>query len=146
MPSSGRSYGRVGYGLGDRGSGEGSDRGQLWASPADTGRDGSPRIVLPALCLHNDGMSQLTIRDVPQPVKDALASAARSHGQSLQAYVLDVLHRQADFVWNADLLVEIEGHLHDAGGVEDDAPSAAKVVAKVRDEREGPRGRTGVDR
>lgn len=78
-------------------------------------------------------MAQLTIRDVPEQVKERLASAARARGQSLQAYALGVLTQQADFMKNADLIVEIErdvGHL-----VGDDGPRAAEVLARERERR-----------
>lgn len=78
-------------------------------------------------------MTQLTIRDVPEPVKEALVSAASARGQSLQAYVLGVLTRQVDFMSNADVIIEIEGDVGHLVG--DDAPSAAEVLAQERERR-----------
>ena len=46
----------------------------------------------------------LTIRDVPDSVKEALARDARDRGQSLQAFLLSVLTRQAAFRQNERLL------------------------------------------
>lgn len=40
-------------------------------------------------------MVALQIRDVPGPVRDRLAAAAEAHGQSLQAFLLGVLKREA---------------------------------------------------
>ncbi len=79
-------------------------------------------------------MAQLTIRDVPEAVKDALASAARERGQSLQAYALGVLTREADFMSNAHVIVEVDARRAHLAG--DDAPRAAEVIAAERERRE----------
>jgi plasmid stability protein len=76
--------------------------------------------------------SVLTIRDVPDDVKDALALEARERGQSLQAYLLAVLKQQAAFSRNRQLLVEIERDLAQGGGAGADAPDAADVLAAAR--------------
>ncbi|UPK76818.1 hypothetical protein MU582_09305 [Nocardioidaceae bacterium SCSIO 66511] len=79
-------------------------------------------------------MVQLTIRDVPVEVKEALASAATSRGQSLQAYALGVLKREADFMTNADLIAEVDlDRAHLAG---EDAPDAAEIIDLERKRRE----------
>jgi len=57
-------------------------------------------------------MTVLTIRDVPDDVRDTLAREAKARGQSMQAYLLGVLKRQADFCYNRSVIVEIEGDLH----------------------------------
>ena len=49
-------------------------------------------------------MVALQIRDVPGPVRDRLAAAARAQGQSLQAYLLGVLEREAAGQENRRLL------------------------------------------
>lgn len=87
----------------------------------------------------------LTIRDVPDNVKDALAQEARDRGQSLQAYLLGVLDRQAAFVQNRQLLDEIERDLATGGGAGADAPDAAEVLDHARAERE-PEDGTRRDR
>ena len=74
----------------------------------------------------------LTIRDVPEQVRDALARDARERGQSLQAFLLSVLRRQASFSGNRQLLAEIEKDLAASGGAGDDAPDAADVLARAR--------------
>jgi plasmid stability protein len=76
----------------------------------------------------------LTIRDVPDDVKEALTREARERGQSLQAYLLTVLKRQAAFSRNRQLLVEIERDLALGGGADEDAPDAADVLADARRE------------
>jgi hypothetical protein len=90
-------------------------------------------------------MAVLTIRDVPKDVRDALARDAREHGQSLQAFLLGVLVRQATFARNRQLLDEIEQDLAAGGGAGADAPDAADVLEHARTDREPPaRGRGGA--
>lgn len=81
-------------------------------------------------------MSVLTIRDVPQEVRDLLADEARSRGQSLQAYLLALLRRQSAFSQNRQLLREIADDLAAGGGAGADAPDAAQVIAQARAERD----------
>jgi len=79
----------------------------------------------------------LTIRDVPDDVKDALARDARECGQSLQAFLLGLLKRQAEFSWNRQLLADIERDLSRGGGADVDAPDAAELLEPARGERGG---------
>jgi hypothetical protein len=79
----------------------------------------------------------LTVRDVPEEVRDLLAREARERGQSLQAYLLSVLRRQADFSGNRQILAEIEAELAVGGGVGADAPDPATVLDQERAAREG---------
>ena len=85
----------------------------------------------------------LTIRDVPVDVKAALAQQARERGQSLQAFALAVLKRQADFSRNRQSLVDVEHDLADGGGAGTEAPSAADVLAVARAEQELGEGGSG---
>ncbi|MBI3686153.1 MAG: hypothetical protein HY241_02225 [Actinobacteria bacterium] len=78
----------------------------------------------------------LTIRDVPDDVRDLLARDARERGQSLQAFLLSVLRRQARFSRNRQILAEIEAGLQDGGGARSDAPDAAAVLGEARTERD----------
>jgi hypothetical protein len=80
----------------------------------------------------------LTIRDVPEEVRDLLAQQARERGQSLQAYLLAILNRQADFCRNRQLLVEISQELDGGGGADPDAPDAAELLARARARRDLP--------
>jgi len=77
-------------------------------------------------------MSVLTIRDVPDDVKDALGRDAREHGQSLQSFLLGVLKRQAAYSRNRQLLADIERDLAEGGGAGDDAPDAAELLKQAR--------------
>lgn len=79
----------------------------------------------------------LTIRDVPDEVKDALALDARERGQSLQSFLLGVLKRQAAYSRNRQLLSDIERDLADGGGAGDDAPDAAVLLEQARTDRFG---------
>ena len=45
----------------------------------------------------------LQIRDVPDDVRDVLADEARRRGQSVQAYLLGVVEREARVLRNRDL-------------------------------------------
>lgn len=77
----------------------------------------------------------ITIRDVPEDVRDALGQYARQQGQSLQAFLLGVLTRQARFARNRTLLIAVEDELSLGGGAGQDAPNAAEVLAAARGER-----------
>lgn len=77
-------------------------------------------------------MAVLTIRDVPEDVKEALARDAREHGQSLQSFLLGVLKRQAAFSRNRRLRSETERDLAEDGGAGADAPDAAELLEQAR--------------
>ena len=88
----------------------------------------------------------LTIRDVPEEVRDLLAQQARERGQSLQAYLLTVLNRQADFCRNRQLLAELSDELDGGVGGGPTTPDAAELLARARAERELPgAGSSGRD-
>jgi len=74
----------------------------------------------------------LTVRDVPDEVRDLLAHEAGLAGQSMQAYLLAVLRRHAAFARNRQLVAEIEEDLHRHGGAGSDAPDSAEVLARAR--------------
>jgi hypothetical protein len=74
----------------------------------------------------------VTVRDVPDEVRDVLAEQARERGQSLQAYLLSILRRQAAFSRNRQLLAQIESDLGGGQGAGSDAPDAADVLAQER--------------
>jgi hypothetical protein len=76
----------------------------------------------------------LTVRDVPERVRDALGRAARARGQSLQAFLLSVLSRQADFSLNSEILAEVAADLAAGGGASTDAPDAATLLEEARPE------------
>ena len=87
-------------------------------------------------------VAALTIRDVPEDVRDLLAQQARERGQSLQAYLLGILRRQAQFGRNRELLTEIEAELRAEGGGGPEAPDSWEVLAQVRTEAGRADGRS----
>lgn len=76
---------------------------------------------------------------MPDEVKEALARDARERGQSLQAFLLGVLVRQAAFRQNRQMLADIERDLAAGGGAGGEAPDAKDVIeaARVRADRAG---------
>jgi len=54
-------------------------------------------------------MVALQIRDVPDAVHDALVAQARQRGQSLQAYLLELVRQQAQRGTNVALLNRFSG-------------------------------------
>lgn len=46
----------------------------------------------------------LQIRDVPEDVRDVIASRAAERGQSMQTYLLELVRREARVVANVDLI------------------------------------------
>ncbi len=89
----------------------------------------------------------ITIRDVPEDVRDALGEDARQQGQSLQAFLLGVLTRQARFARNQRILAAVERELAGGDGAGPDAPDAAQVLAAARARRDDgrPGGRSDSD-
>ncbi|WP_076823657.1 MULTISPECIES: hypothetical protein [unclassified Frankia] len=77
----------------------------------------------------------VTVRDVPEDVRDTLAQYARQQGQSLQAFLLGVLARQAGYARNQQILAAVGGELAAGGGAGPDAPAAADVLAAARASR-----------
>jgi hypothetical protein len=86
--------------------------------------------------MHYAVMSVITIRDVPDDVKEALTQDARKQGQSLQAFLLSVMKQQARFSRNLQLLADIERELSDGAGADASAPDSADVLAQVRMKRD----------
>jgi hypothetical protein len=70
-------------------------------------------------------------------LRDALAQDAREQGQSLQAYLLDLLLREAAFRHNREIIAEIRRDLALRGGAKlgpDDAAEAVRAARAERDE------------
>jgi hypothetical protein len=78
----------------------------------------------------------VTIRDVPEDVRDVLTRDARQRGQSLQAFLLGLLARQARFSGNRQLLAAVGRELASGGGAGADAPDAAEVLEAARRRRD----------
>jgi antitoxin FitA len=86
----------------------------------------------------------VTVRDVPEDVREALAGAARTRGQSLQAFLLGVLNQQAAFANNAQLLTNVANDLAVTGGAQADAPDAATLLEQARAQRRGTKDHRGA--
>lgn len=80
-------------------------------------------------------MVALQIRDVPDDVRDRLAELARSRGQSLQAYLLALVIRDADRANNLALLSRFvdrtDGSRAESAGPDD----VAEQIRRMREER-----------
>ena len=78
-------------------------------------------------------MVAIQIRDVPDATRDELAAQAKARGQSLQAYLLDVLTERADRGHNQRLLTEWARNPLVTGSEPFDTVA---YVRKMREERE----------
>jgi plasmid stability protein len=59
--------------------------------------------------MHNACMVAIQIRDVPEDVRDALVIQAKARGQSLQAYLLELVETQARRLRNTAVLDRFAG-------------------------------------
>jgi len=59
--------------------------------------------------MHNACVVALQIRDVPEDVRDALVAQAKARGQSLQAYLLELIETQARRLRNTAVLDRFAG-------------------------------------
>ena len=85
--------------------------------------------------MYNACMVALQIRDVPVDVRDRLAEFASARGQSLQAYLLALVTRDAERADNLTLLNRFAGRT-DGTGVS--SPGSDDVIAEIhrmRDKR-----------
>ncbi|MGH8775418.1 MAG: FitA-like ribbon-helix-helix domain-containing protein [Jiangellaceae bacterium] len=78
----------------------------------------------------------LTIRDVPDDVRDALTRESRERGQSLQAYLLGVLQRQAGFSRNREVIAEIERDIALYGDTQVGPSDVVDAIHQARAERD----------
>src|SRR6266508_3602400 len=63
--------------------------------------------------MHNACVVALQIRDVPEDVRDALVAQAKARGQSLQAYLLELIETQARRLRNTAVLDRFAGRSMD---------------------------------
>lgn len=80
-------------------------------------------------------MVALQIRDVPEDVRDSLAEQAKARGQSLQAYLLDLVETQARRVRNAAVLDRFAGR---SDGSRSLPGETSAELAEQRGQRGGP--------
>lgn len=72
----------------------------------------------------------IQIRDVPEDVRDTLAELAAAKGQSMQAYLLDMVGREARMARNAEAFDRLAPY-RAKGAVADE------IVAIIREGRDG---------
>ena len=81
--------------------------------------------------------TNLTVRALPARVRATLAGRAKARRQSLNAYLLDVLSREASTPTMNEVLADIDNARPSAGLTTDDA------VAAVREARDAAEARWG---
>jgi antitoxin FitA len=84
-------------------------------------------------------MAVLTIRNVPDEVRDLLTRAAKRSGQSLQGFLLSVLEREARFSRNAEL-----SEMEPVGGGLLSMDEIVEAVRAARGEAAGSGDQAGV--
>ena len=72
----------------------------------------------------------LQIRDVPEEVRDTLADLAAARGQSMQAYLLDMVGREARMARNAQAFDRLAPYRAKE-------PVVDEIVAIIREGRDG---------
>lgn len=82
-------------------------------------------------------MVALQIRDVPDELRDRLSELARQRGQSLQAYLLDVVSDEAR---RADNLAVLDRFAHHAYGSRLSAADISDPLTSARAERDAGLG------
>jgi hypothetical protein len=78
-------------------------------------------------------MVALQIRDVPEDVRDALTAEARARGQSLQAYLLELVETQARRLRNTAVLDRFAGR---SDGTRSLPGETSAELAQQREQRE----------
>jgi antitoxin FitA len=81
----------------------------------------------------DDATSNLTLRAIPARVRARLAARARARHQSLNAYLIDVLTREADTPTMSEVLADIEAARHPTGLTGDDAVAAVREARDAQD-------------
>ena len=79
-------------------------------------------------------MVALQIRDVSDEVRDRLAQAAARHGQSLQAYLLEMVNAEARRDRNRELIASLRGR---TDGTQATLEESMKLKHELRAERDG---------
>lgn len=78
--------------------------------------------------MQNTCMVALQIRNVPDDVRDALAERARARGESLQAYLLDVVTREAKCNRNVKILERISQRFENS---QQSSPGSADILESI---------------
>jgi plasmid stability protein len=82
-------------------------------------------------CLQNACMPSISVRNVPEATRDALAAKAAQAGQSLQEYLLAQLVEMAERVELAEILAE----MNDIASVWDSSVTSEQILDAVHDGR-----------
>ncbi len=82
-------------------------------------------------CLQNACMPSISVRNVPEATRDALAAKAAQAGQSLQEYLLAQLVEMAERVELAEILAEMK----DIASVWDSSVTSEQILDAVHDGR-----------
>lgn len=83
--------------------------------------------------MYNACMVSVQIRDIPEQVKETLADVARSRGQSMQAYLKNLLEEDARRAGNITLLQQLRSI---GGGQAAGSGEAAQELDAIRAERD----------
>ena len=83
----------------------------------------------------DDTTSNLTLRGIPTRIRATLAARAKARHQSLNAYLIDVLTREADTPTMSEVLADVEAIRRPTGLTGEDAVAA---VREARDARSSP--------
>ncbi|HLI36288.1 MAG TPA: hypothetical protein VKV80_02965 [Streptosporangiaceae bacterium] len=78
-------------------------------------------------------MVSIQIRDVPESVRDTLARVARSRGQSMQAYLRELLEEDARRTANVALLKQVRAA---GGGYRGTPGETARELEEIRAQRD----------
>lgn len=79
-------------------------------------------------------MAYLQIRDIPDDVRDVLAQRAKDRGQSLNAYLRDVVVREASFADNQALIDRVVASRGDSKFTTEDVIAARDTARGQRAE------------
>ena len=82
-------------------------------------------------CLQNACMPSISIRNVPEATRDALAAKAALAGQSLQEYLLAQLVELAERVELAEILAEMK----DIASIWDSSVTSEQILDAIHDGR-----------
>lgn len=88
-------------------------------------------------CMYNACMVALQIRDVSEETREALVAQARARGQSLQAYLLELVETQARRLRNVAVLDSFAGRSDGSRSL------PGETSAELEQQREA-RGSTGA--
>ncbi len=84
------------------------------------------------MSMADDATSNLTLRGIPVRVRAMLAARAKARRQSLNAYLIDVLAREADTPTMSEVLADVEAVRRPTGLTGEDAVAAVREAREAR--------------